>query len=163
IARHRRRARLGDDRHRHPQGLRLQRHREVEPRHPEGLRPLRAQLGLRVVAAAVRRRALRASAARHAEPRSFVPAADRHGHGPDVPTPVADGTYIYTVNDRGIMFCLDAKTGKEIYSRQRLRPATYSGSPVLADGKIYITNEDGLTSVIKAGPVFQVLAENDVD
>jgi len=84
-------------------------------------------------------------------------------YGPDVPTPVADGTYIYTVNDRGIMFCLDAKTGKEIYSRQRLRPATYSGSPVLADGKIYITNEDGLTSVIKAGPVFQVLAENDVD
>ena len=84
-------------------------------------------------------------------------------YGPDVPTPVTDGTYIYTVNDRGIMFCLDAKTGKEIYGRQRLRPATYSGSPVLADGKIYITNEDGLTSVIKAGPVFQILAENDVD
>ncbi len=84
-------------------------------------------------------------------------------YGPDVPTPVTDGTHIYTVNDRGIMFCLDAKTGREIYSRQRLRPATYSGSPVLADGKIYITNEDGLTSVIKAGPVFQVLAENDVD
>ena len=84
-------------------------------------------------------------------------------YGPDVPTPVTDGTYIYTVNDRGVMFCLDAKTGKEIYGRQRLRPATYSGSPVLADGKIYITNEDGLTSVIKAGPVFQILAENDVD
>jgi outer membrane protein assembly factor BamB len=84
-------------------------------------------------------------------------------NGPDVPTPVTDGTYIYVVNDRGIMFCLDAKTGKEIYGRQRLRPATYSGSPVLADGKIYITNEDGLTSVIKAGPAFEVLAENDFD
>jgi hypothetical protein len=34
---------------------------------------------------------------------------------------------------------------------------------VLADGKIYITNEDGLTSVVKAGPVFEVLAENDFD
>jgi outer membrane protein assembly factor BamB len=84
-------------------------------------------------------------------------------NGPDVPTPVADGAYIYVVNDRGIMFCLDAKTGKELYGRQRLRPGTYSGSPVLADGKIYITNEDGLTSVIKAGPVFEVLAENDFD
>jgi outer membrane protein assembly factor BamB len=83
--------------------------------------------------------------------------------GPDVPTPVTDGTYVYTVNDRGIMFCLDAKTGKEIYGRQRLRPATYSGSPVLADGKIYLTNEDGVTSVIKAGPVFELLAENDFD
>ena len=73
-------------------------------------------------------------------------------NGPDVPTPVTDGTYLYVVNDRGIMFCLDAKTGKEIYGRQRLRPGTYSGSPVLADGKIYITNEDGVTSVVKAGP-----------
>ena len=43
------------------------------------------------------------------------------------------------------MWCLDPKTGKEIYGRQRLPPATYSGSPVLADGKIYVTNEDGVT------------------
>jgi outer membrane protein assembly factor BamB len=83
--------------------------------------------------------------------------------GPDVPTPVTDGTYVYVVNDRGIMFCLDAPTGKEIYGRQRLRPGTYSASPVLADGKIYITNEDGVTSVIKAGPAFEVLAENEFD
>ena len=84
-------------------------------------------------------------------------------YGPDVPTPVTDGTYLYVVNDRGIMWCLDLKTGKEVYGRQRLRPATYSGSPVLADGKIYVTNEDGVTVVVKAGPTFQVLAENDFD
>ena len=84
-------------------------------------------------------------------------------YGPDVPTPVTDGSYVYVVNDRGIMWCLDARTGKEIYSRQRLRPATYSASPVLADGKIYVTNEDGVTIVLKAGPSFQVLAENDFD
>ena len=85
------------------------------------------------------------------------------GSGPDVPTPVTDGSYLYVVNDRGIMWCLDAKTGKEIYSRQRLRSGTYSASPVLADGKIYVTNEDGLTVVVKAGPMFQVLGENDFD
>ena len=84
-------------------------------------------------------------------------------YGPDVPTPVTDGSYVYVVNDRGIMWCLDARSGKEVYGRQRLRPSTYSGSPVLADGKIYITNEDGLTSVVKAGTAFQVLAENDFD
>jgi outer membrane protein assembly factor BamB len=84
-------------------------------------------------------------------------------NGPDVPTPVTDGTYVYSVNDRGIVFCLDARTGKEIYGRQRLRPGTYSGSPVLADGKIYITNEDGVTSVLKAGPEFQLIAENEFD
>ncbi|MGH9147160.1 MAG: PQQ-binding-like beta-propeller repeat protein [Vicinamibacterales bacterium] len=83
-------------------------------------------------------------------------------NGPDVPTPVTDGTYVYAINDRGIMWCLDAKTGKEIYGRQRLRPATYSGSAVLADGKIYITDEDGVTSVVQAGPNFVKLAENDL-
>jgi outer membrane protein assembly factor BamB len=81
--------------------------------------------------------------------------------GPDVPTPVTDGQYLYIVNDRGIVFCLDAKTGAEVYGRQRLRPATYSASPVLADGKLYITDEDGVTSVFRAGPKFELLAEND--
>ncbi|MBI1792138.1 MAG: PQQ-binding-like beta-propeller repeat protein [Acidobacteria bacterium] len=83
-------------------------------------------------------------------------------HGPDVPTPVTDGRYFYSVNDRGIMWCLDAKTGAEIYGGQRLKPAIYSSSPVLADGKLYISNESGLTSVVRAGPKFEILAENDL-
>jgi outer membrane protein assembly factor BamB len=84
-------------------------------------------------------------------------------NGPDVPTPVTDGKYFYVVNDRGIMWCLDAKTGAEVYGQQRIKPGTYSGSPVLADGKIYVTNEDGLTSVVAAGPKFEVLAENPLN
>ena len=83
-------------------------------------------------------------------------------NGPDVPTPVTDGKYFYAVNDRGITWCLDARTGKEIWGAKRVRPATYSSSPVLADGKIYITNEEGLTTVLKAGDQFEVLAENDL-
>ena len=86
----------------------------------------------------------------------------RFMNGPDVPTPVSDGTYVYVINDRGIMWCLDAKTGAAVYERQRLRPSTYTGSPILADGKIYITSEDGLTSVVRAGPNFAVIAENDL-
>ena len=82
-------------------------------------------------------------------------------NGPDVPTPVTDGRYLYVINDRGIMWCLDAKSGQQVYGRQRLRSATYSGSPVLADGKIYVTDEDGVTSVVQAGPNFALLAEND--
>lgn len=84
-------------------------------------------------------------------------------NGPDVPTPVTDGKYLYSINDRGIVYCLDAKTGAQVYGGQRLKPGTYSGSPVLADGKIYITNEEGLTSVLKTGPKFEVLAENAFD
>lgn len=84
-------------------------------------------------------------------------------NGPDVPTPVTDGKYFYVVNDRGIMWCLDARTGAEIYGQQRLKPGTYSGSLVLADEKLYITNEEGLTTVIKAGPKFEVLSENPLN
>ena len=84
-------------------------------------------------------------------------------NGPDVPTPVTDGKYFYVVNDKGIMWCLDAKTGAEVYAQQRIKPGTYSASPVLADGKIYVTNEDGLTSVVAAGPKFEVLAENPLN
>jgi outer membrane protein assembly factor BamB len=84
-------------------------------------------------------------------------------HGPDVPTPVTDGKYFWTINDRGIAYCLDAKTGAEVWGSQRLKAGTYSASPVLADGKIYITSEDGVTSVMKAGAKFEVLAENNMD
>jgi len=83
-------------------------------------------------------------------------------NGPDVPTPATDGTYLYSVNDRGIVWCLDAKTGQEVYGGQRIRAGTYSASPVLADGKVYITSEDGVTTVFRAGPTFEVLAENDL-
>jgi len=81
-------------------------------------------------------------------------------NGPDVPTPVTDGKYLYIVRDNGGFLCLDAKTGKEIYPPQRVKPGTYSSSPVLADGKIYVTSEEGTTVVVKAGPQFEVLAEN---
>ena len=84
-------------------------------------------------------------------------------NGPDVPTPATDGTHFYVVNDRGIVYCLDAKTGATIYGPQRIKPGTYSASPVLADGKIYVTNEEGVTTVFRAGPKFEVLAENAFD
>lgn len=87
----------------------------------------------------------------------------KFANGPDVPTPVTDGRYFYVVDDRGIMWCLDAKTGQVIWGPQRIKPATYSSSPVLADDKLYVTNEEGLTTVLKAGPKFEVLAENDLN
>ena len=84
-------------------------------------------------------------------------------NGPDVPTPITDGKHFYIANDKGIMWCLDAKTGKEVWGQQRIAAASYSASPVLADGKIYVTSEDGLTTVVKAGAKFEVLAENKLD
>ena len=50
--------------------------------------------------------------------------------GPDVPTPVSDGKLLYSVDDRGVVHALDVKTGAVVYGPERLKPATYSASPV---------------------------------
>jgi outer membrane protein assembly factor BamB len=80
--------------------------------------------------------------------------------GPDIPTPVTDGSLLYIVRDNGTAFALDLKTGAVVYGPQRLPRGFYSASPVLADGHIYVTNEDGVTSVYKAGPKFELVAQN---
>jgi outer membrane protein assembly factor BamB len=82
-------------------------------------------------------------------------------NGPDVPTPTLDDKYLYSVNDRGVVYCVELETGKEVYGGQRLRPGTYSASPTLADGKIYVTSEEGVTSIFRAGPKFELIAENE--
>jgi outer membrane protein assembly factor BamB len=82
--------------------------------------------------------------------------------GPDVPTPATDGKYLFILNDRGILWCRDAKTGAEIWGSQRVRPGTYSASPVIGDGKLYVSSEEGVTTVLAAGPEFKVLAENEI-
>ena len=81
--------------------------------------------------------------------------------GPDVPTPVSDGKLLYVVRDNGVVFALDVKTGATVYGPERLPSGTYSASPILADGKIYVTTEEeGLTTVFRAGPKFEILSSN---
>jgi outer membrane protein assembly factor BamB len=83
--------------------------------------------------------------------------------GSDVPTPTTDGKYIYVLVDNGKMNCLEAETGKVVYQDQRIELGTYSASPLLADGKIYCTSEEGATTVVKAGPAFEVLGVNKLE
>ena len=252
VAGHRRHARLGDDGHGRAEGVRLRRQGNLGARHAEGLRPVRPELGLRLVAAAPQGLPLRRGPARDEDRRPVLraghrqaaparraggssgrptpsrsrptrtrrrrccayggreeivisgadyvtghdpatgaelwraggpePAKDRNyrvvaspivverhdlravaraaadrlsrgrarrrvttshkvwstDQGPDVPTPATDGKYIFILNDRGIVWCRDAKTGAEIWGNQRVRPGTYSASPVIADGKVYV-------------------------
>jgi len=83
--------------------------------------------------------------------------------GPDVPTPATDGRFLYVVTDRGLLSSYDAKTGELVWGDQRLATGTYSASPVLAEGKIYATNEAGVTTVVRVDPEFEILAENDLE
>lgn len=80
-----------------------------------------------------------------------------------VPSSILYGDYLYLMSDRGILTCLEAKTGKVVYEGGRIPvPATFTASPVAFDGKILLTSEDGDTFVIKAGPKHEVLATNSV-
>ena len=81
--------------------------------------------------------------------------------GPDVPSPVSDGQYLYLVSEQGVVYCLELKTGSVVYGPSRIPNDFYSSSPVLADGKIYVTGEStGVTTVFRAGPKFEILASN---
>ncbi len=80
-----------------------------------------------------------------------------------VPSGILYGEFLYLISDRGLMTCLDAKTGTVRYDNGRVPiPATFTASPIAHEGRILITSEDGDTFVIKAGPVHEVLATNTV-
>ena len=68
---------------------------------------------------------------------------------------------IYVIGDTGIASCIDAKTGEQVW-QQRIG-GEYSASPVHADGKLWFFSEDGKTTVLKPGRVFEQLAENRLD
>ncbi len=77
---------------------------------------------------------------------------------PTMPSPILEGDELYFVNDSGMLTCLDAKTGEERY-RERIG-GEYSASPTAAEGRLYFSNRAGVTTVVKSGPKFEVLATN---
>ena len=80
------------------------------------------------------------------------------------PSSIVYGDYHYTLLDRGILLCYDAKTGREVYARRRITAGTlFTASPWAYNGKIFALSEDGDTFVVKAGPEFEVLDRNSLD
>jgi outer membrane protein assembly factor BamB len=82
---------------------------------------------------------------------------------PDVPSPLCDGEYFYMVDDKSKISCLDAKTGTLIWGPNTTIGGIVSASPILAEGKIYIVNEEGKTAVVKTGKEYELLATNELD
>jgi outer membrane protein assembly factor BamB len=80
-----------------------------------------------------------------------------------VPSPILYGDYLYLTTDRGILTCLDARTGEVKYEGGRVPvPATFTASPVAFDGKILLTSEDGDTFIVKAGPRHEIIGTSSV-
>jgi outer membrane protein assembly factor BamB len=80
---------------------------------------------------------------------------------PQKPSLLLLGDLLFMVNDGGIVTCLDAKTGAEVWKARV--PDSYSASPIAAEGRIYFFSEDGRATVIEAGREYKVLAENVLD
>ncbi len=70
------------------------------------------------------------------------------------------GDELFMASDAGLASCLDARTGK-VHWQERI-PGAYSASPILANDQVYFLSEEGLTTVVRAGPKFEVLARNDL-
>jgi outer membrane protein assembly factor BamB len=80
------------------------------------------------------------------------------------PSALVVGDQYYTLMDRGFLTSNDARTGREIYGRQRLAAdsGTFSASPWAYNGKIFAISEDGDTFVMQTGPEFKLLGRNSL-
>ncbi len=79
---------------------------------------------------------------------------------PKTPSLIAHQGRIYSVSDDGIMTVIEAATGQVVY-RKRLG-GKFSASPLLVGDRVFFTSEEGVTSVVKAGDQYELLAQNDL-
>lgn len=78
-----------------------------------------------------------------------------------MPTPLIYRSLVYVLNNDGMLGCYDLQSGTEHFlERVPHRSFGFSGSPVAADGKIYLAGEDGLVFVLEAGTQMKLLATN---
>ncbi len=80
---------------------------------------------------------------------------------PRTPSPLLIDEMLFTINDTGTVTCIEALTGKLLWS-QRLT-ADYAASPLYADGHIYCFNMDGKTTVFRAARKYESPATNTLD
>ncbi|TWU20838.1 outer membrane protein assembly factor BamB family protein [Bythopirellula polymerisocia] len=77
-----------------------------------------------------------------------------------VPSPLFGEGRLYVVNDQGIASCYTASNGEQLW--QKRLDGDFSASPILVGDKLLVTNERGMTFVLKAGPEYELISENDL-
>lgn len=80
---------------------------------------------------------------------------------PSEPSPILVDDLLYMVHDKGTAQALEAKTGQEAWSARI--GGNFSATPLYADGKIYVTNHQGTTTVFAPGREFQKLGTSKLD
>lgn len=84
--------------------------------------------------------------------------------GPYNPSPIVYGEIYYTLLDRGFFTAHDARTGQEIYGKQRIdvNAGAFTASPWAYNGKLFCLSEDGDTYIIEAGGTYRLLGKNSL-
>ncbi len=77
-----------------------------------------------------------------------------------VPSPIVEGPYFLIVSDNGIASCFEAKNGNRLWM-ERLGGG-HSASTVSAGGLVYFVSDKGVTTVVRPGKKFEVLAKNEL-
>jgi len=78
-------------------------------------------------------------------------------------TPIVYGDLAYFCRDNGVLTCYDAKTGEKHYNERLGKGDTgFTASAVASDGRVFFTSEEGDVFVIKSGPKFELLAQNEI-
>jgi outer membrane protein assembly factor BamB len=82
--------------------------------------------------------------------------------GPYMATPLLYRGILYVVSARGVLTALEPRTGRQIY-QQRIAAGGYSASPIAADGRIFVTSEEGDIFTIRAGRDFEILTRSTMN
>jgi len=73
------------------------------------------------------------------------------------------GDYLYCARWNGNLTCYNAQTGEQMYSEKVGDGNSYTTSPVAVDGVVYVADNKGSVYSVKAGPVFELLATNQLN
>jgi outer membrane protein assembly factor BamB len=73
-------------------------------------------------------------------------------------SPVTCDSQVYLIDKNGILFCLDRDTGREMFSKRL--PNHQWATPITTGGKLYLFGKDGVTTVIRTGPQWNLIAHN---
>lgn len=79
---------------------------------------------------------------------------------PSFSSPVVHRGFAYWVNRAGVVYCFDATTGQQLYAERSKQ--TIWASPLGVGNRVYLFGKEGVTTVLKSGPKFEVLAENEL-
>jgi outer membrane protein assembly factor BamB len=83
------------------------------------------------------------------------------GGGPANPSPILHNGLLYLLSGRGgVLTCVEAATGKQIYSEKIEKVGACWATPWICNNKLYFYDEKGVTQVIQTGKEFKVLSQN---